>query len=161
MDFLQICTHCLHMLKSELIKFWRCKGYCGLWVQFYCCLLLLPFAKVMKSLAFVHLLDWLLLCKQCNSKTYWWVFFKFSYICLSKRWLNFGYAHVTVAYFKVTLKFTVHLSGRRSVFYKLQYHCKVIRNMPIKYSLLFSSPNVYDFKICATVNFKFCCSRVK
>ena len=47
----------------------------------------------------------LFVCEQHNSKTYWWIFFKFScivYICLSKSWLNFGDANVTVAYFKAT-----------------------------------------------------------
>ena len=60
-------------------------------------------------------------CEQHNSKTYWWIFFQFShivYICLSKRWINFGNANVTVAYFKATLYFMGPLPGQRSALYE-------------------------------------------
>ena len=44
----------------------------------------LPSAEIMKSLAFVRLfvclLDSLFICEQRNSKTDWWIFFKFSHI---------------------------------------------------------------------------------
>ena len=64
-----------------------------------------------------HLSVCVFVSEQRNLKTYWWIFFKFSYIvyiCLSKSWVNFGVSNVTVA----TLKFMRPLPGRRSVLYE-------------------------------------------
>ena len=66
----------------------------------------------------------LFVSEQHNSKTYGWIFFKFSHIvyiiiCLSKiSDKNFADVNVTVAYSKATLKFMGPLPGRRSVFYE-------------------------------------------
>ena len=63
----------------------------------------------------------LFVSEQHNSKSYWWIFFKFShivYICLCKSWLNFGDANVTVAYFMAPLKFMGPLPGWRSALYE-------------------------------------------
>ena len=58
----------------------------------------------------------LFLCLLVNNVTQ-----KFSYIVyisVSKSWLNYGDANVTVAYFKATLNFMGPLPGRRSVLYE-------------------------------------------
>ena len=57
----------------------------------------------------------LLVCEEWNSKTSRWIFFKFSHIVhimLSNRWLNFVDVNVTIAYFKITLKFMGPLAWR-------------------------------------------------
>ena len=61
------------------------------------------------------------LFEQRNLLTYWGIFVEVSniiYICLRKSWLHFGDVNVTVAYFKIALKFMGPLPRRRSELYE-------------------------------------------
>ena len=113
-----------HFIRAHLIKMPECLQYNDLrHLQRLCNRWRLSISPSICLLASLFVC-----CGQPSSKTFWWIFFKFSHIfhiCLSKSWLNFGDLSLTVAYFNATLKFMGPLARRRSTL-SLLFHILLV-----------------------------------
>ena len=116
-------------------------------------------------MAFVHLSVCLFFCfyrsEQCNSLTYWWIFFNFSHIvliCLNKSSLHFRDVNDTIAYFKASLTFMGPLPRRRSTLYEC--NSLVFTDIHPHPNIPFLHPNSDKLGIFKWLysNFLICCS---